>query len=504
MRRPLFFVSALFLDRAAYAALLALLTYLFGVSEQTDIYFLVVLVPLMITNISNEVVFVMIMQSLSLDNNEEEYWLSVGRLLVFFALFFGVVAGAIVLFSVPLVGVLGFGLSVEAKRQGAELQPVAAMLVLGHGIGAVVGSVLLHRGHTFLGTMRVPLATSLGAITAVLLYYSGESGIGSFVSGGSVGAIVVAAVMLVKLLLLKGDNVVFGRKSLNFSRLAPIFALAFYNTLTNLSHSLIMLIERALASQFGTGAITQISLARTMVPILGGVPGAVANAWFVESMVIPYGRRMDQIPRLAAAVTRQALLVGLPMLVVFFLSVDNIVGFLFEQGKFSGRERDAVAHMAFLYGLGAIHVVLGGTVLKIYQMAHLDGRLAAWTYSSLILYILLAYVLGNAMGGGGLVLAYSISLNITVILLYVFLLKRFGLRVLDVPWFRLFLAASTSWLVTIACNAILPPVPTYFLKLVVVASVAATIFAIVAWAVNLFASPNWLRRERIPGRKEHD
>ncbi|WP_434782185.1 lipid II flippase MurJ [Ferrovum myxofaciens] len=492
MRKSAIFVSAFFLDRASYAGLLALMTFLFGISEQTDIYFIVVLVPIFIVNISNEISFVTIMQALSQINDETNQWKTVGKLLIFFVLLYLILTISLIFFSKPLMDILGSSLTPNAKQQAVELQRISAILILANGVGAVGGNVLMRLGYSMLGAMRMPLTTILGFIASVAIYFTFEKSIWAFVAGGTLAAIVISMAFFLKLYFVKGDNHLFNRQSLNLFPLAAFFVSIFYNTLTNLGHNLILLIERTLASHYGGGVVTLLSLARTAVSLVGGVPGAVANAHFAGAMATSYENRIVGFTSWAAGVTRQTLLLAAPILLVFFLNIDAIVGFLFERGKFGVADRQAVAHLMFLYGLGAIQMILGGPVFKIFQMAHLDKALLCIVYSGVGIYAVLSYWLGGIWGGDGLVIAYSLSLNISIIALYLFLIWKFGIGIMDVPWVRLIVVSSVSWLVLSNLVTAISPWPSYFVRLVVVTTMVFAIFLGVAWIVNLAEMRSWL------------
>jgi len=495
MRKSAIFVAAFLLDRFSYAVQLGVMTYLFGVSDQTDIYFLVVLVPTMILNISSDVCFVAIMQGMSKAADEVERWLTAGRLLLFFLAIYCVIGAGLAVLSGLIIDVIGFGLTAEAKQQAVALLRLTALMVLGQGIGIVVGTILLQRGYLLLGTMRMPVVTVLGLVSSVAMYFY-DKGIWTFVAGMCLGGILLAVIMCVTLFYAKGRYGLFDRRSLDLRGTASVAGSAFYNILTNLSHNLLVILERSLASHFGSGVVTLISLARTVLPIIGGVPGAITNARFVEAMSLPHERRMANIVPLSAAMTWQASLLGVPLLLVFLVNIDPIVGFLYQRGKFGAYDRQAVAHLVVLYGLGFFHFLLGGTVQKIYQMAHFDRKLTAVTYAGMVVYALLILAVWHFNGGAdGLVIAYSVAFNAIAFVLYFLLVTKFGVGIISATWIQLSIAAAVSCIAMLAARAAMPGSLSNLAVLATSASLGLAAFATVAWLQNLSGSRIWIRNK---------
>jgi putative peptidoglycan lipid II flippase len=495
VRRSALFVAGQVLDRLCYAASLAIMTYFFGVSGETDVYFIVTLVPLLIAALNNETTLVAAMQFLSMNRKQDEHWAAVGSMLVFFVLLFFAMTVVVQLLAPTIVAVVGIGLDGASRARAVELERLAAWLVLANGIGSVLGAVLMREGLLVWAVFRSALSNALMIAVSVALLMAGATGIVVFLYGMLAGAVFTALLLLPPLLRAKGKNRIFTSACWRMTGGPFLLASSFYNALGNGNYQILVLVERTVASNFGPGFVTILSLARTMLTLLAFVPAGVANALFVDLAKQPWEMRKRDIARIGALIGRAGLFIALPALVIYFAGINAIVGILFERGKFDAATTGLVAEYAVLLGLAGPYMALSTPVAKVMQLAHLNRELALGSNFACAIYVAAAIIVPLYFGPKGLALCAALHGAVYLVTIYGILVRRFGWAVLSIQLPEQLAATAVSAAVVVSLQATSLWPQRYFLSLAATCVATFLPYAIMSYLLDLNRARAWLGAE---------
>jgi putative peptidoglycan lipid II flippase len=498
--RSAVFVGGQVLDRLCYAALLALMTYLFGVSAETDIYFSVMLVPMLLAALTTEASLVATMQFLSVQRDDAQRWAAIGRMSIFFFVIYFAISLTLTLAAPVIIGLVAFGFPAAAKLEATSLERLAAWLVLFNGLGSCFGAILMREGRVAWGVFRPAVSSVLTMATALGLSLGGARA-GAFVAAMVIGAGVATLLLAVPLLRTKGSHRLFGNGWWRMRGLSALFASSFYTVVGNGTFQILFLVERTLASGFGAGFVTILALARTLLAMVSFVPAGVANALFVEASSLSWEQRSYDLAAIAATVTRTALFIALPFMIVYFVATDALVGVLFERGRFGAASTADVAEYALLLGLSAPYMALSSAIVRIAQLAHMNRALALGSNLAIVVYVAAAFSLTAIWGAKGLPLAAAAHGLTFVVLLYGIFIRRLGWAVLSAELPRqLTLAILCAVLVLALHTTRLWPVG-YVASLIASASATTLFYLAGAYALDLSRFRSWANVEA--GKIQH-
>jgi len=482
--KSLIFSGVFIVDRLIYAITLGFITFYFGAGEQSDIYFVAILIPTMAFNIFSEVTLVVINQALS-KCTREVFWRAARQVLVFFGSILALLALIIFFSSDFIADLLAYKLNIEFKNTSSFYIKILAIQLVGNGFGAIVGSILIQRGQWIYGVIRSGIFSISTLVISLALYKIYFENVYAFVLGGVIASIITTLIGFYILIKNEDFSILKYRGMAQASSTGHLIWPLSLNIGVNISHNLILIIERIFASSYGLGAITEISLARSVVTLLGGIPNALGNANFVSNMEIPYGNRFENLRESIGNILNKILLVSIPFLIVFFISTNEIVEILFRRGKFSIEDAKAVSVFVMLFGAGIVHIVYNGTLQKIYQYLNLNLQLLMIVYIGVILYVATSNILAIDIGPNGLVASYSIALTLTVFIEYFYLKYRFGkIQVIKFPK-RVIIISGLSIILGLLINQILFFTENPYIKVV---SVAFWVFIFYVGAIYKYDS----------------
>ncbi|CCG41375.1 lipid II flippase MurJ [Magnetospirillum molischianum] len=455
MRQHLPFALATILDRGAYAILLALLAHAHGLGVQSDIFFAVTTIPAVLMTVLNDAAFVIVLR-IATDpaTAPAERWLAIGRNATALALLFLILGGILALAADPLMRLLAPGLNHLAHQQAVELQRLSAMLIPLQGIGAIFATVLIGNGRNWSGAMRLPLSGIAALMWLGVAFALGRNDVATFIFAQVAAAALVCLGLGVQLPILSqglarprwpgrqaARDVTIGLGLLGGSSMAA---------------NAVVLVERAIAANLGAGVLSAVSLARSLVPLLGSLSTSVATGWFSLSLARggTQGQAVDII-RTAREMMVLCIAILTPLMALFLAHSSDVVALLFQRGNFTTADTDYVQPLAVAFAATAPLFAISIPLLRTLQLCKADAWVLAFTWVTLGLYILLAITLSE-WGARGLIAAYGVALTLQALAQTTFLVRRLGPGLLDLPILRLALLAA-AMAVTLAISTRLMP-----------------------------------------------
>lgn len=480
-RNTAYFISAQLLDRGCYVALLATLTYLFGIGPVTDVFFVAVTIPVMVVNITMDGCFVTVLRALSRTNDEKERWTVIGQSLILFATVYVAISVLIAIGASGLITLTAPGLAPESRVRAIQLLGLAATMIPAQGIGQVVSSALIHRGRVATGVWRPGIVSMLSLCAAFGGAKVLGAGIGIFVGGMVAGVWAVNLAYLAGLLAAsKGFRLEF-----RFRReIARMFISALVNSGNNIPTNIALIVERGVATLVGPGALSAISLARTCLNLVNGPAAAAANSTFVEALAPPVGTSGDESGRRRAGMLYGPLFISAPILVLLVIDGSSVVRFLYQHGHASVVNADLVARIVLILVASFPFLICSTGLLRMYQSENLDKWFLTILSVGMAMYTAAAMELGQRWGVTGLAWINSIFSDLTALMLVVVLARRLGGDVVALPWLRWGAAVCCS-LTMLFLRSLLPPLPSLLGELLVDGIIALIAYVVAGLAFNL-------------------
>ena len=480
-RNTAYFIAGQLFDRGSYVALLATLTYLFGVGPATDAFFVAIAIPVMVVNITMDGCFVTVLRALSRTTGETERWTVVGQALILFATVYTAISLVIAIGAGALVSLTAPGLAPESRTQAIELLRLAATMIPAQGIGQVVSSTLIHRGRVATGVWR-PATVSLLSLGAAL---GGAkvlgAGMGVFVAGMVVGVWAVNLTYLSALLTAsKGIRLEFRLQR----EIAGMFISALVNSANNLPTNIALIVERGVATLVGPGALSAVNLARTCLNLASGPAAAAANSTFVEALALPVAASGSELGRGRAGMLYGPLFVSAPILALLIIDSSSVVRFLYQHGHASFMNVGLVARILLILLASSPFQIFSTGLLRMYQSASLDRWFLTILSVGTSAYIIAAVGLGQTWGVTGLAWIYSIFFDLTAVMLVAIAVRRLGRDVIALPWLRWGAAASCS-LTVLFVRSLLSPLPSLVAELVLDGAISVIAYFLAGWVFNV-------------------
>jgi len=518
------FVGTTVADRLAYAGFLMVLAWGLGVSGDADLFFVVTSLPMTLAGLLADVCFAVITRAMAGAHDDAERWALAGRALRVFALLYGVPALAIALAAAPLVTVLAPGLSPALVAHAGLLQAWAALLLPGYGLATVAGTILMASGHVAAGAIRAPLVSLTTVVAAVLASLILGPSVEGLLAVSIVAPVLVAAGLFRQVMRCKGRHALdlLGRGSLGDDR--TVIRAALLATCPNLTQAAVLLIERAIGSTLGSGAVTVLAIGRTIAPLVGAVPAAVGNAGFLDALSKRPSKPHEVCPQnaglskplevcahrdpkqacLAPAVADPtassrlilyaSLLTAIPIAVIMFGETSTVMTLFFQRGRFGPEDTLLVSQVALAFGVGWLHFVLGGSLQRVCQLVRLDGAYALLCLTGLVVYGPTALTLTAWLGLPGLALSYGMTMTLIAVAAAALAAGRLGWCLLRLPYGRLALIAVIGTLVLVAVRPELALLPGTLCRLAAAGILSVLTVVATAWLVDLpGVRPAWRR-----------
>jgi putative peptidoglycan lipid II flippase len=480
-RNTAYFITAQLLDRGCYAALLVSLTYLFGVGPVTDVFFVAITIPVMVVNITIDGCFVTVLRALSETKEEKQRWSVIGQSLILFATIYVAIYVLIVIGASGLVSLTAPGLAPESRARAIELLRYAATMIPAQGIGQVVSSALIHRGRVTTGVWRPGVVSMFSLCAAFCGAKVLGVGMGVFVGGMVIGIWAVNLAYLAALLTASGG---FQLEFRFRGEIARMFVSALVNSANNIPSNIVLVVERAVATLVGPGALSAITLARTCINLVSAPATAAANSTFVEALTPSAAKTGSELGRRRAGMLYGPLFVSAPILALLVIDGSSVVRFLYQHGHASVLDADFVARIILILVAGFPFQICSTGLLRMYQSANQDKWFLAILSAGTAMYIAAVMALGRRWGVMGLAAINSISFDFTAVMLLAVAVRRLGRDVIAMPWLRWVVVACCS-LSALFLRSLLPPLPNPLTELLLDGTISLIAYALAGWALNL-------------------
>lgn len=475
------FVGVTVADRLAYAGFLVVLAWGLGVSGDADLFFIVTLLPMTLVTLLSDVCFVVMTRAMARADGEAERWAVAGRAVRVFALLYGVPAVAIAVAAAPLVTLLAPGLAPAQVARAVPLLAWAALLLPGYGLATVLGTILLASGQVATGAARAPLISLTAVAAAVPVSLCLGPSVESLLGVSVASPLLVAAGLLSPVIRCKGHHTFHLLSRAPGGGDWPVIRAALLAACPNVTHAVILLIERAIATTLGPGAVTVLAIGRTVAPLLGAVPAAVGNAGFLDALGSAAGDPLAS----SRLILYASLLTAIPIAVVMFGETSTVMAVFFQHGRFGPEDTVVVSQIALAFGVGWLHFVLGGSLQRVCQLVRLDTRSVLLNLAGLAVYVPMALAWTAWLGLIGLAIAYGLTLTLISLAVSVAAANRLGWGLLGLPYGRLALIAVAGELSLVLAQPGLALLPAGFVQLAGAGIVSVLSVTAAAWAVDL-------------------
>ncbi len=450
-RHSLLFILGMILDKGAAAVFMAALAFALGVGGEADTYFVVVAAPLLLAALLGDSFMVVGLRTIAAE--DPRHGLNADLVAYGAACLglWGLMAGC----AAPLVVVLAPGKEAAWHARAAGLQVLSSALLPLLLTGHVLAAILIGRGRAAAGILRSAMVNVAGAVQALALVALGRCDAEGLVETALAGAALVDVFLLVMAHRharpWPGGTVTGRTLAASLRGLALVAG-------GNLPHNLILVVERAAASLAGEGAISAIAMARSVAPLVGALPAAIAAGQFTGAMASA-AEGGERRPPPAGAMIYPALVVGLPVLMVLLAANQDIVAILFQRGRFTLEDSRAVSGLLLLFYLASGYFLLSTPLMKWLQLAGHDRFNVGSGMAAAILHAGLALWWARIGGPGGIVLAYAAATTAQTALVVAKAARVQGAAALALPLPSLLAAAAVSGLagLVVAADGLLAP-----------------------------------------------
>lgn len=329
--------------------------------------------------------------------------------------------------AVPLVSFMGAGFSEETL----ELALVMTQWVL-PGVFFMGISGVLMATHYSLGRFVYPAFTSAlfnVAIIFAAFTLAGVLGVRSLVLGMVVGAVAMLAIQAPGL----RDVPLRPTLDLGHPAVRKIFALYAPIGLSVVVSSIALIIDRNLASQTGSGSISAMRYATTLVQFGLGIVAAAISLASLPSLSQHFSRGdFEAYKRTLASGLRMVMVLALPAGAMLLALASPLVALVFEHGVYTAAERDLTVQALLFYVPGLPFSALDQVLIIAFYARKNTLTPVLVGIAAVGVYLLTAFGTVERMGMQGLVLANSVQLTfhaiVTGLLLWRALRGEGGLR----------------------------------------------------------------------------
>lgn len=442
------FATATVVDRIVAAISMVLIIRLFGVSELTDAYFVIIFLPVTIGIILNDISYATILQLFSKTDNNQEVWRYICKLVKFSITSMAFLAGLFVLFAPFLMHLQAPGFSSATFEFSERVFRWASLLLIFVGVGGVFSNILIARDQIVAGAFRQPIGSIVALGVSLYLAIHNNMGVKSFVYGLLVGHFITFTISAFAVVRIGEGRKFIWRDTQSSEPFRQLFVNSTLTIVTNASYYLMVFVERFVASMVAPGAITLINMGRVFVTIMGFLPSSFANAWYQRSIKkITFTRSVNQQIHLIQDFLYYCLLLGAPILVVTLLVYQDALAFLFK-AKLHQEQIIQLQSVTSIMIAGFLHVFLLGALIRVFQSINSYKGIVYFSIIGLALDIFLLWILGKYYGIIGLAWAYTIALTMETFVAVILLIPAFTIRILQIHTLKLMLAGCATYVST--------------------------------------------------------
>jgi putative peptidoglycan lipid II flippase len=393
----------------------------FGASANMDAYMAAITLPTVLTSIffaSGGYAFVPVFSEELDCGNEQRAWMVAGNTGLLVLGFSLLLALATSLLAGPLTAVLYPGLSPETAGQTVDILRILAWLIVTNGLILFLQSI--HHCH---GRFAVPaIAPVLGTVVtlgvAIFFRRYGIVSVAWAVLAGSAVAVLAQTPFVVTNLRLRARVEEGTRKYLWL--MLPLVCGSAYCRLEPL-------VDRYLASGLPVGSISHLGyawrLASALLLVATGGLSSVAFPSFARHLS---AGRQDAFRDEIARAMRCLALILVPIGVGLSCYHEAVVRDLFQRGKFTAADTEAVAWLLLLYSGMLIGAGLGEICAKIFYALSDTRTPMLIGASGFTLGLVLKLALAPGWGVAGLVVATSLYYVFNAVAMAIVILRRLG------------------------------------------------------------------------------
>jgi putative peptidoglycan lipid II flippase len=404
----------------------------FGLSSSMDAYFAATFVPtlvymILVAGTLSPIFIPILVEHIAADDRDQ-----LSATFSILANFVGVLLLATVLAGMISARIwmplLFSGFSAETLRISLQLIYIVFPSVLFVGIAGVF-TALLNGFHKFALAAIAPALSSLAVIAAATLA-RGTSAVYSV-------AIATAVGFFLQFLLLVPAAASLGVRYRPFLKLQDpsikkLLRLGWPLFLYLATGNALLFLERHLASQVSTGAVSAVNYATRLFAVpanfLAAPLAIVSYPGFADEATREgYGELQSRLARML----RMVIFLFLPITVWFVLNALPITSLLYERGQFRPQDSLTTARVLMFYSVGILPYAIGVILLRCFYAVQDTVTPFLAEAASLGLYAVAATWLTRRFGIAGLALTRGLTFYLVTLILITVLWRKRNLLVLD-------------------------------------------------------------------------
>ncbi len=401
-----FMAAATFLAKACGLARESLITAFFGMDSSVDAYFAASQLP---TTLFDMVIggvisasFIPVFNGIYEKENKEKAMAFANKFIAMILLVTAVLSVVGIVFSRQLItGILAPEFSEETAALAARLSSIMFPMVIFTGIAFSFVGIL----QSF-GEFNIPAIMSLVSNVAVILYFP--------LFGKRLGLYGLSAAILfswslqviIQIPALRKTGFKF-RPRLDFKDkyILQALALALPMLISTWVQPLYSLVNTRFASSID-GAVSVLNCSNRLYIVMTGVFSfVVTNLIFPKLSRTNAAQRDDEAKMLVVGSLKAITLVILPIMVCFILLSKDVIGFIYEHGKFTVEKTLITAPVLSCYSVGMIGLAYNEILSKAFFSMKNSKTPMISALISMAANILFAFLLFNKIGTAGLALA---------------------------------------------------------------------------------------------------
>jgi putative peptidoglycan lipid II flippase len=331
-----------------------------------------------------------------------------------------------VIFAPQVIRIIAPGFTGEKLQLTVHLSRIMLPLVIFRSLSGITQGFLNCHNKFF-----VPAMTGLmlnAGIIGIILFFSKQWGITSAAIGtlvGVAGMLFIQLPQAIKLGFSFSIKPVF--RNPNIIKLLKLCIPIFFGTAIQ---QISLLIDRMMASNLSTGAISALTYANRLNGFVMGIfVLALASVFFPSFSELANKNEIEKLKSMFTDSLRTVTLFVLPIMVGFIVLGEPIVRVLFERGAFNSESTQDTRIALVMYSVGLIGFSYREIFNRIFYSLSDSATPTKNGVLAVLINIILNFLFIGKLGHAGLALATSISGIMTTILLFMALKKKIGIFV---------------------------------------------------------------------------
>lgn len=404
-----------------------ILAYYFGTGYVLDSYLIAFSVPLMLFIVVREIIepsFLPTFMSVLHDEGEKQGWRLVSSAATMLMVLLVALSLAGVILAPQLVGILAPGFDGSKRELTTRLVRILLPSSLFLGMSALTYITLNAYKRFALPALGDVFFKFMPIAVFVLLFRF--SGITGLAIGGIVGAgarlAVHCAGLREKIRLLRF------RVETNYPPVRQMSRLMGPLVLGIVFSQLSLLIDNMFASTLSAGSISALSFAKKLaeMPIII-IPYALGIVLFPYFSELAIAKNYDRLIGMLVHAIKMLIVVFVPIAAIFIVLRVPLVRLLFERGEFNSYSTQITSSALMYYSFGILSFAIEAVLVQFYFSTSDTRTPVIVGIVCVCMNILLTYALIAHLKHNGIALALTISKTLKVAILYLLLMRRFGI-----------------------------------------------------------------------------